>query len=589
MRLQLIEANFHDFKSIGQGSVGFSDISVLIGKNNSGKSNVIDAFASLKELEENRPGHDYSQQWFLDKAMGKNIDSQFQISLVYRFPEERRQSIYEGINRTNSKHRKAKSRIENSSILNKVKYEISVEGTGRRSRNKMFYIDDGSEWQEIDDFYRKYDVVDRSEIRETIEDSIKTWRFVDPFRVPRDIDTAGYTTELESDGTNLVKVLNSLQTNHPEMFEDIASSYVDIMDGVTDISVEYDTDLRESDMTIVVNEENFDIKFKSSDISSGSKEILVLLTQIYWASENSDILFLEEPELHLHPGAERKVFNLIRDLVSKKDIRVVISTHSDVFVDQTRASSITRVDRQDRTVLRSIEPDEVDVELQDLGYEKSGLLQSEAVIFVEGLSDKRILKQFGSTAGLNFDEFGVEVVELEGIDRMRRDSKSLVKLLSSFNIPHLFIIDKHDITIEEAKGQLYDSMARDDGNEWWDVSLDNIFVWNAYGIEQYLLNSRAIAEDFEMSQETVQQIIDENEGVDDKEIVLQKIYAEEHSELENPEGIFNKATDGLYISKRMNANELPEDVLQALVKIADRLERVDLNDLEPEIPESLLS
>jgi predicted ATP-dependent endonuclease of OLD family len=54
------------------------------------------------------------------------------------------------------------------------------------------------------------------------------------------------------------------------------------------------------------------------------------------------ILALEEPELFLHPQARRHLFSELRD-IAESGMQVIISTHSDSFIDTEFFDEIGRV------------------------------------------------------------------------------------------------------------------------------------------------------------------------------------------------------------------------------------------------------
>ncbi|WP_154019028.1 AAA family ATPase, partial [Halococcus agarilyticus] len=143
-----------------------------------------------------------------------------------------------------------------------------------------------------------------------------------------------------------MQVLHSIDNTNRELFNKISEKYVEIMDGVTDLTVEYHLEGdSNNEFTIMVEEGSFEKKFNSKEISSGSKEILVLLTQVFLASENTDLLLVEEPELHLHPEAEQRVFDTIQQMSRDDGPQLLVSTHSDVFVNQSEVGDIVRIER----------------------------------------------------------------------------------------------------------------------------------------------------------------------------------------------------------------------------------------------------
>ena len=73
----------------------------------------------------------------------------------------------------------------------------------------------------------------------------------------------------------------------------------------------------------------FTLDHTSSMVSELAPLILFLKYLVY----DGDLLILEEPESHLHPGAQRQMARGIARLVNS-GIKVIITTHSDMFVAQ---------------------------------------------------------------------------------------------------------------------------------------------------------------------------------------------------------------------------------------------------------------
>ena len=73
--------------------------------------------------------------------------------------------------------------------------------------------------------------------------------------------------------------------------------------------------------------------FTLDHTSSMVSELAPLILFLKYLVADDDLLILEEPESHLHPGAQRQMARGIARLVNA-GIRVIITTHSDMFVAQ---------------------------------------------------------------------------------------------------------------------------------------------------------------------------------------------------------------------------------------------------------------
>lgn len=70
-----------------------------------------------------------------------------------------------------------------------------------------------------------------------------------------------------------------------------------------------------------------------ADLGYGLSQVLPVLTQCTYAPENATLLF-EQPELHLHQGAARKLAKVFLDTAQKKSAHVVLETHSRELISE---------------------------------------------------------------------------------------------------------------------------------------------------------------------------------------------------------------------------------------------------------------
>jgi predicted ATP-dependent endonuclease of OLD family len=326
------------------------------------------------------------------------------------------------------------------------------------------------------------------------------------------------------------------------------------MSGVRDIRAPLRPSGSESGgVTTVEVDENTLKSIPLSEISSGSKEILVLITHILMAKGNCSVLFVEEPELHLHPAAEQRIFELIQDTVSNADgPQVFISTHSDTFVDQSGVNNIFSVKRDPYTAVTSVEGAQLDEDLISLGYDKSDFVQSEKVIFVEGRSDKVIFERFADTLNYPFDRMGAELIVVDG-DQVKVETEPVADVLDQLRIPYIYLFDSDD-NDPEVKTE---SLANELG-----VAPSTIHVLDRYSIESYLTAApAAIARVLNEEQEEISEFIDDRNTEGNHKGLLNDLY-------NTFAGFsYHAEKNGATIAKQMRPSEIDDEIVDFLKQI----------------------
>jgi 5S rRNA maturation endonuclease (ribonuclease M5) len=138
----------------------------------------------------------------------------------------------------------------------------------------------------------------------------------------------------------------------------------------------------------------------------GLQDLLIL---VFFALEPAvDVLLIEEPESHLHPEMQRKLLSFFRAHEAKQ---YFITTHSNVFLDNALVDRVlftafdTRVRVSDETSRASI--------LDDLGYSVADNLVSDVIILVEGPTDVPVIEEFLSKLGL-YQKYDIRLWPLGG-------------------------------------------------------------------------------------------------------------------------------------------------------------------------------
>lgn len=101
---------------------------------------------------------------------------------------------------------------------------------------------------------------------------------------------------------------------------------------------------------------------------AGSGEFAVVsLVMNLFAAKDKSLILLDEPEVSLHPGAQKRMMELVYSLVDKKKHQVVLSTHSPVLVNMLPKEAVKLFiydeDTESAKIAQNIMPDEAFVEL----------------------------------------------------------------------------------------------------------------------------------------------------------------------------------------------------------------------------------
>ncbi|MHD0318069.1 ATP-dependent nuclease [Fusobacterium sp. THCT1E2] len=155
------------------------------------------------------------------------------------------------------------------------------------------------------------------------------------------------------------------------------------------------------------------------------------------------MIFFEEPELYLHPQAEKELYDCFIAL-SKLGVQLYISTHSSNFISLKHYKSICIIRNADNSSRafqfkgRLFSGDEV--KYFNMNYwinpDRSELFFAKKVILVEGQTDKIVLGYLSKKLGIYKYDYSI----------LECGSKSIIpqfiKLLNAFKLPYIAVYDK---------------------------------------------------------------------------------------------------------------------------------------------------
>lgn len=244
----------------------------------------------------------------------------------------------------------------------------------------------------------------KSKIYEKIEDDI----FSDTLRKNYEIDDRVDIFTGVHLHKNILNARNSKRETRKkfENFEKFISK--NFFDGKTiDIIAEFDKDAnRKGDNTKEIISIHIEGEKYSRDLfnlGDGIQALIILMYKIFLAEDNSYI-FIDEPEINLHPGMQRLFLEQIKsnsDLV-KKNLTYFISTHSNHFLDLTLEKNNISIysfyskvedDGEKRLIIKNANSGDNEI-LKNIGVNNSSVFMANSSIWVEGISDRIYIRAF---------------------------------------------------------------------------------------------------------------------------------------------------------------------------------------------------
>lgn len=264
--------------------------------------------------------------------------------------------------------------------------------------------------------------------------------FFNPFRHSSNTLPVDASESLAPDGGNLAQVLHTINSNNRRLLQDIENFIHGALPGLGTLL----TPLDKNSTSVAFAAERGGYRIGLHEMGGGIEQLLMVATVLLTTSKSP--IFLEEPESHLHAGAQRFLF----EQLSLADRQIFITTHSPVFLNQATKSILFQIRNVlGRSELKHIGSAEIlGSTLDDIGARNGDVLLSDAVLFVEGPSDKKVLDALAKKTRISLEKGNVTIIPMGGGSDATRSahvrSDVLQRLSRGAIVPHLFVLDRDE-------------------------------------------------------------------------------------------------------------------------------------------------
>ncbi|TCK06495.1 ATP-dependent nuclease [Phorcysia thermohydrogeniphila] len=188
---------------------------------------------------------------------------------------------------------------------------------------------------------------------------------------------------------------NSIEKATEGIAKSLKDELVKLWDDVEDIRIEIEgLDIKKAFVPkIKIKDKYLNDHVEVNYKGNGFQRYMILsLLEIYRKQKIGDgyILLFEEPEVFLHAGAQKKLLGILKDFCLRG--QVILTTHSPIFIDNSNTETTCLLYKSNgETRIRKLES-QLQI-LEELEIRPSDIYLSNGVIFVEGPSDVLILKK----------------------------------------------------------------------------------------------------------------------------------------------------------------------------------------------------
>lgn len=300
--LRINKLCIRNYKSLEDVELSLGPLTVFVGPNNAGKSNILDALAFVRDLARIGAPAVHSRGGFSLLVWGGDLKRQVEMEFeVVEMQGE--EGISQGTCRL-------------AMVGGPVHYEVTELSPGQTQPVPKW-----------DEPYQSW---------------IARWGFykLDPSRMAQPV-AARRESRLGEKGENISALLHTLQAEMPEQFQELEGLLKSAIPELARLL----TPLTEEGRTYLAWEEaGHELRIPTWAMSEGSLRLVGILGAVL-APEHPPLMGIEEPETCIHPGLLEWVVEVLR--MASRRMQVLVTTHSPHLLNYLKPEEVVIVEKEE--------------------------------------------------------------------------------------------------------------------------------------------------------------------------------------------------------------------------------------------------
>ena len=414
--------------------IGGNYLRVLLGLNESGKSNILNAIFKLNNEEE----MDYEKDCLRD---ARRRNEPIEISAIYSLNEKEREEVKRMLNYEidSDEIKEIEKRITlNSSSEKNIKWIIP------KGSIKIPSVGNGGGGY-LDMIHNKEDIeLPENGFLNDNEPIITYWKASPEYLIKDPINLEEFKNNKESNVPlrNLFKLIGSSEENIDSSIERIKEDPTErnytikemsekTTEFINEVWPEHEIEFKvsiDSNSNCCVHVKDKDNKefFVMDERSDGFKQfvsiLLTLSAEFRDGTNKNNIILIDEPELHLHPSGVEYLRDELMEIA--KENCLIIASHSVFIVDKENLGRHVKVFKE-KGETKMEEISETNPLSEEIIYEALGASIRTYFLIFEGDTDKKLYDAFADKFKNEQDISNLTTTSAGGVDKVRKNLKFL--------------------------------------------------------------------------------------------------------------------------------------------------------------------